>query len=1065
MALVAVEPAPAQPALGVDRGLVVLLGTSDAEAALALAKAAPVVVHSVAADAVGEERLRTQFVAAGVHGQVTAGRLGADGRVALVDALASAVVADLDANPKLSREEALRILRPLGTAQLKVGGTWNTLVKPRPVEHDDWAQYYHDGAMSEQSKDTAAGPAQGLQWVSPRSNPNQGVCIIRDLVIRQEAQGLVARDAFNGLPVWRRPDLASATRYSLVADQDRLFVFNGTFQTALNLRTGQTEFEIKDGLVITRPSFAELKARGDPDGYVWSDTFKDIETRLSDGVLVQSAGDTLAAIEAKTGKRLWAQSATAAKWSIPIVDQGTVYIIKGQNARSSSYTHWPMPLLQTIHAFDLRTGTERWTWNWAAEMPAYFAANEVPWEKSLPLAPPDKRVGVVMHATKDGNQLVYLLRAELETAQGKGGLIRQLVVDATTGKRLAYGPIPGYRKDWMEPNQIGSGHSGARVFAAGGKWWFTSIGGVFGTADPSAPTDQGKWGSPYAKVIRPVGCTVYRASPRFVFGSLTTYALDGKEIQQTNAARTLCDVGAFPANGLSYISSNGCHCLPYLPGTNTFHPRPVQPADETDRLQRGTAGPAPTVPASADSWPMFLRDHARTSWAETAIPGNLTVAWTAVPANPLADPILGEDWAQQWYGQGPVTGLSVAEGIAVAALTDRQQIVALDPVDGKERWRVTVDGRVDSQPTIAQGLVFAGTRNGWLYALNRDTGSLVWRFRAAPRLERIVANAQLESPWPLFGTVTVDNEGVWAIAGRHNDSDGGLWWWRLDPLTGKVLKNGRFGQDGLRPNIEGTGSYDFGTVERPLGSNSPLVSNDKVMLLPKLFAKRVDGGLQVFDMTKPATLAPGQKPPPMNMRRYYELVHASEIMVPGNYGLLSSDTGYVCEKKVGYGWIFARQLAYRGDQIVCVAGTPGNVQFRMGNGGLSQISAFRRLDQPEESADKRNVRGAEQLWRLISPLTENRDDEATAGVRTLAVAGDVALIGLYVNAQNQEAERKRMPNRLLVLNRADGKELQQLALPGTPIRGGISAVGGRVYVSTKDGSITCFAAGSAQPKP
>jgi len=120
---------------------------------------------------------------------------------------------------------------------------------------------------------------------------------------------------------------------------------------------------------------------------------------------------------------------------------------------------------------------------------------------------------------------------------------------------------------------------------------------------------------------------------------------------------------------------------------------------------------------------------------------------------------------------GPVTGLSVAEGVGVLALTDRQEVLALDPATGKERWRVAVDGRVDSQPTIFHGAVYVGTRAGWLYALNRDSGARLWRFRAAPRRERIVVDGQLESLWPLFGTVTVDDEGVWAVAGRHNEYD------------------------------------------------------------------------------------------------------------------------------------------------------------------------------------------------------------------------------------------------------------------------------------------------------
>jgi len=87
--------------------------------------------------------------------------------------------------------------------------------------------------------------------------------------------------------------------------------------------------------------------------------------------------------------------------------------------------------------------------------------------------------------------------------------------------------------------------------------------------------------------------------------------------------------------------------------------------------------------------------------------------------------LIGQEWTNQWHGQGPVTGLSVAEGVGVLALTDRQQVLAVNPASGKERWRAAIDGRIDSQPTIFRGAVYVRTRAGWLYALNRDTGELI----------------------------------------------------------------------------------------------------------------------------------------------------------------------------------------------------------------------------------------------------------------------------------------------------------------------------------------------------
>ena len=146
---------------------------------------------------------------------------------------------------------------------------------------------------------------------------------------------------------------------------------------------------------------------------------------------------------------------------------------------------------------------------------------------------------------------------------------------------------------------------------------------------------------------------------------------------------------------------------------------------------------------------------------------------------------------------------------------------------------------MDTSPTIRSGLVYVGTRNGWVYALNRDTGHLVWRFFAAPRRDRMLAFGQLESHWPLHGSVLVDEDGVWAIAGRHNDTDAGLWWWRLDPLTGKLITSGRLGSDGLSTEV-GVGRR---SDEHQSGANTPIVSNGKLFFLAGIYLEKQDGQL------------------------------------------------------------------------------------------------------------------------------------------------------------------------------------------------------------------------------
>ena len=68
--------------------------------------------------------------------------------------------------------------------------------------------------------------------------------------------------------------------------------------------------------------------------------------------------------------------------------------------------------------------------------------------------------------------------------------------------------------------------------------------------------------------------------------------------------------------------------------------------------------------------------------------------------------------------------------------------------------------------------------------LARPDGQLVWRLRAAPLDERIVAYGQVESPWPIPGSVLVIDDVAYFAAGRQSFADGGILVFAVDPSTG-----------------------------------------------------------------------------------------------------------------------------------------------------------------------------------------------------------------------------------------------------------------------------------------
>ncbi|MFJ2131105.1 PQQ-binding-like beta-propeller repeat protein [Streptomyces sp. NPDC087845] len=68
---------------------------------------------------------------------------------------------------------------------------------------------------------------------------------------------------------------------------------------------------------------------------------------------------------------------------------------------------------------------------------------------------------------------------------------------------------------------------------------------------------------------------------------------------------------------------------------------------------------------------------------------------------------------------------SVAGGV-VCAGTGAGRLYAYDAVTGEQRWGAQVAGVVDNTPALAEGLVFVGDSHGGVYAVDGNDGGLLW---------------------------------------------------------------------------------------------------------------------------------------------------------------------------------------------------------------------------------------------------------------------------------------------------------------------------------------------------
>ena len=129
----------------------------------------------------------------------------------------------------------------------------------------------------------------------------------------------------------------------------------------------------------------------------------------------------------------------------------------------------------------------------------------------------------------------------------------------------------------------------------------------------------------------------------------------------------------------------------------------------------------------------------------------------------------------------------IADGLLFVAELSTHTLHALDATTGEKKWQFTAGGRIDSPPTWLHGAVLFGSADGWIYCLRSSDGELAWRFLAAKADRRTMSFEQLESLWPVHGSVLVQDNAVNAVSGRSLFLDGGMTLWRLDPASGYVL--------------------------------------------------------------------------------------------------------------------------------------------------------------------------------------------------------------------------------------------------------------------------------------
>ena len=1052
-------------ATSVKGGLVVHVGCGDGKLTAALRANDSFLVHGLDRNAKNIEKARKHIRSLNLYGKITAEQLRGN-RLPYTDNLVNLIVSENLGN--VSMDEVMRVLCPNGAAYIKKRGRWAKTVKPRPKNIDEWTHFLHDATNNAVANDSVVGLPHHVQWVGgPKwarshdhlasvsavvSSGGRIFYIVDEGPVASVALPpkwfLVARDAFNGVVLWKRlvgsweghlrgfrSGPAELPR-RLVAVNDRVYVTLGYGKptTVLDAATGKTiktydqtegtlEIVFHDGVLFivvgdpAKQKTPDSTVRGKQLGQ-WSWWPIYAGTAQSKRIL---------AVRSDTGEILWKKSDSDTAELMPLtlaLADGRVFF---QNA-------------DDVICLDTKSASELW------RTPRPISLNRLGWSTPTLVV----NDGVVLSAdravsAKDQNEPAGPRKVQwLVNSKGGDAPVGQLIAfSAKTGKRLWSCQC---RETYNAP---------VDVLVTGGLLW---TGDLVRARDPGITaardlkTGEIRKQRPPDKEFFTPGMGHHRCYRNKATNRYLLLGRSGVEFIELTSGKAIpnhwvrggCQYGIMPCNGLLYAPPHSCACFirSKLNGFNALAPAratKIQRPGSRIRLERGPAyGTIHNRPSTIDNpndWPTYRHDAGRSGCTTSRVPTNLKREWQAQLTGRLTSPV-------------------VANGKVFVASVDTHTVHTFDASLGDTLWSYTAAGRVDSPPTIYKGLVLFGSADGWVYCLGASDGKLVWRFRAAPEDRRVVAYGQLESVWPVHGNVLVQDDVVYFAAGRSSYLDGGIYLYRLALKTGKMLS-----ETCLDNRATKTAEALKGMVR---GTNMPgalpdVLSSDGNSIYMR--HKRFDlNGIEQEQNIPHLFSSVGFLDDSWWHRTYWLI----GTRMGTNYGgwptvgnVVPSGRLLVFDASNIYG--FGRnQYGTHGSHIGL-----GKTHFRLFAASRRPLSVDKPTDKKQQRRGKASAKSTvKYYWSEQTPLV----------VRAMVLAGRTLFL-----AGTEEADP--VGNKTLISNEADalaaleadkgallcgvspenGKKLAEYNLESQPVFDGMAAANGRLYLATKNGRILCFA--------
>ncbi len=1053
-------------ASGVGGGLIVHLYCGNGQLTTALGVGHGRLVHGLTRRSTDLAEARKTIDRKRLHGAVSVDLI-TEKTLPYVDNSVNLIVAE--GPVEVSEKEMMRVLAPRGVVYRRAGDSWTKTIKPWPDNIDEWTHYMHDPGNNAVAHDTAVGPPRHLQWDgAPRySRHHEYTSSVAAMVsargrlfsiidmgsrasIHMPAQWrLIARDAFNGIVLWERPieswfnhlwplkDGPAQPPRRLVAIDDCVYVTLSLEApvSKLNAATGRTlhtyqDTEFTEEILHCGDTLLLLKndASMNPADYYpklmvcWDE--KNRTMKEANGYLLKPTPREIIALDPETGAMKWKASHAVEPLTLA-ADETSVF-----------FHNW-----NQIVCLDRKTGDEKW--------------------RSKPVVP-RKTMGYVYGPTLVAYDDVVLF--------ADGRLKRKIWAFSKDKGELL----------WEAPHYP-AGHAGSAedLLVTDGLVWCGKIAGgkhsgVFTGRDPSTGQVKREFLPDVETYWFHHRCYRAKATDKYILASRTGIELIDVRAQSWEPhhwVRGACTYGILPCNGLIYAPPHPCACYSEskLSGLCALAPASQRALGDVTpvgkRLERGPAYGTSLQPAAdgADQWLTYRHDAARSGVTKTRIDATLAPKWRVPVGGELTAPV-------------------VADGQVYVASQETNTLYALSAANGAEVWTFTAGARLDSPPTLYRGRAFFGSADGHVYCLRASDGALVWRFRAAPRDRRIVSYGRLESVWPVSGSLLVHKDVVYGVAGRSTYLDGGLRLFSLDAATGKLLAE-RVLYDQQNPQ------KDVTILNMPT-AQADILSTDGEMLYMRS---------QAFDLSgqRVQTIDPATEP---FERATQQIGFGAHLFSPT--GFLDSDAwhrSYWVHGRAfssGCNWWYragryapaGRLLVVDGDRVYGFGRQPGLFVWShvlenhlFCSAAQAEEEAIERVKQWSQKAGRDGIfnrrftrhamptdhRAPQLHWSAPQPPLHARA-MILAGP-TLLVAGPPDVLNEdeayerpsdpQVRAQivEQNAAYEGRRGALLVGISADtGRQRFRIDLPAAPTWDGLAAAEGEVFLSDRDGALTCL---------